>query len=91
MNKSQLIEKVALGANISKVLARKTINTIISSVTESLKNGDNVSLLGFGTFTIRKREARIGRNPKNGEEIIIAATKVPIFKAGKIFKNVINL
>ncbi|CDV90646.1 DNA-binding protein HU-beta [Salmonella enterica subsp. enterica serovar Paratyphi A] len=83
MNKSQLIEKIAAGADISKAAAGRALDAIIASVTESLKEGDDVALVGFGTFAVKERAARTGRNPQTGKEITIAAAKVPSFRAGK--------
>lgn len=85
MNKSQLIEKIAAGADISKAAAGR-----IASVTESLKEGDDVALVGFGTFAVKERAARTGRNPQTGKEITIAAAKVPSFRAGKALKDAVN-
>lgn len=69
MNKSQLIEKIAAGADISKAAAGRALDAIIASVTESLKEGDDVALVGFGTFAVKERAARTGRNPQTGKEI----------------------
>lgn len=90
MNKSQLIDKIAVGANISKATAGRALDAVIGSVTESLQQGDEVTLVGFGTFTVRARSARTGRNPQTGKEITIAAVKVPGFRAGKGLKNAVN-
>ena len=87
MNKSQLIDKIAAGADISKAAAG---HAIIASVTESLKEGDDVALVGFGTFAVKERAARTGRNPQTGKEITIAAAKVPSFRAGKALKDAVN-
>ncbi len=83
MNKSQLIDKIAAGADISKAAAGRALDAVIASVTDSLKAGDDVALVGFGSFTVRERSARTGRNPQTGKEIKIAAAKVPAFRAGK--------
>ncbi|MGU0016031.1 nucleoid-associated protein HU-beta [Escherichia coli] len=85
MNKSQLIDKIAAGADISAAAGR-ALDAIIASVTESLKEGDDVALVGFGTFAVKERAARTGRNPQTGKEITIAA-KVPSFRAGKALKR----
>ncbi|CUX96452.1 DNA-binding protein HU-beta [Candidatus Doolittlea endobia] len=90
MNKSQLIDKIAVGANISKATAGRALDAVIGSVTESLQQGDDVTLVGFGTFTVRTRSARTGRNPQTGKEITISAVKVPGFRAGKGLKNAVN-
>ncbi|AHF75048.1 transcriptional regulator HU subunit beta [Candidatus Sodalis pierantonius str. SOPE] len=90
MNKSQLIDKIAVGADISKAAAGRALDAIIGSVTESLQQGDDVALVGFGTFTVRERSARTGRNPQTGKEITIAVAKVPGFRAGKGLKDAVN-
>ncbi|OKP04390.1 DNA-binding protein HU [Xenorhabdus eapokensis] len=90
MNKSQLIDKIAADANISKAAAGRVVDAFISSVSGALKNGDDVALVGFGTFTVRERAARTGRNPQTGKEIKIAAAKVPAFRAGKGLKDAVN-
>ena len=90
MNKSQLIEKIAEGADISKASAGRALDSFIESVTGALKEGDSVALVGFGTFTVRERAARTGRNPQTGAPIEIKAAKVPGFKAGKALKDAVN-
>ncbi|CDH06917.1 DNA-binding protein HU-beta, NS1 (HU-1), plays a role in DNA replication and in rpo translation [Xenorhabdus bovienii str. oregonense] len=90
MNKSQLIDKIAADVNISKAAAGRVVDAFISSVSDSLKDGDDVVLVGFGTFTVRERAARTGRNPQTGKEIKIAAAKVPAFRAGKGLKDAVN-
>lgn len=90
MNKSQLIEKIAEGADISKASAGRALDSIIESVTGALQKGDSVALVGFGTFSVRDRAARSGRNPQTGATIEIAAAKVPSFKAGKALKDACN-
>ncbi len=90
MNKSQLIDKIAADVNISKAAAGRVVDTFISSVSDALKDGDDVVLVGFGTFTVRERAARTGRNPQTGKEIKIAAAKVPAFRAGKGLKDAVN-
>ncbi|WP_274536339.1 nucleoid-associated protein HU-beta [Escherichia coli] len=87
VNKSQLIDKIAAGADISKAAAGRALDAIIASVTESLKEGDDVALVGFGTFAVKERT---GRNPQTGKEITIAAAKVPSFRAGKALKDAVN-
>jgi len=91
MNKSELIAKIAMGADISKASAGNALNSFIQSITEELKNNGNVALVGFGTFKVNDRAARIGRNPQTGAEIQIAAAKVPNFKAGKGLKDSVNV
>ncbi|PHM27895.1 nucleoid-associated protein HU-beta [Xenorhabdus budapestensis] len=90
MNKSQLIDKIAADVNISKAAAGRVVDAFISSVSGVLKGGDDVVLVGFGTFTVRERAARTGRNPQTGKEIKIAAAKVPAFRAGKGLKDAVN-
>lgn len=90
MNKSQLIEKIAESADISKASAGRALDSFIESVTGALKEGDSVALVGFGTFNVRDRAARTGRNPQTGATIEIAAAKVPSFKAGKALKDACN-
>ncbi|QTF09492.1 DNA-binding protein HU-beta [Brenneria izadpanahii] len=90
MNKSQLIDKIAADADISKAAAGRVLDAIIGSVTESLKDGDDVALVGFGTFSVRERAARTGRNPQTGKEISIPAARVPGFRAGKTLKDAVN-
>ncbi|MEL5624750.1 nucleoid-associated protein HU-beta [Serratia ureilytica] len=90
MNKSQLIDKIAAGADISKAAAGRALDAVIASVTDSLKAGDDVALVGFGSFTVRERSARTGHNPQTGKEIKIAAAKVPAFRAGKALKDAVN-
>ncbi len=90
MQKSDLIEKIAGDAGISKAAADRALNSILSNITKTLKSGDRISLVGFGTFSISKRAARIGRNPQTGAEIKIKATKVPKFKAGKSLKEAVK-
>ncbi len=90
MNKSQLIEKIAAGADISKAASGRALDSFIDAVTEELQSGGQVALVGFGTFTVRDRAARTGRNPQTGATIEIAAAKVPAFKAGKALKDSCN-
>lgn len=87
MNKSQLIEKVSQEAGISKAAAGRAVDAITDAITDALKDGDQVALVGFGTFSVRERAARSGRNPQTGATIQISAAKVPSFKAGKTLKN----
>jgi DNA-binding protein HU-beta len=90
MNKNDLVEAVASEANLSKADAGRAVDAVVSSITGALKRGDSVSLIGFGTFDVRARAARTGRNPRTGEEIKIAASKNPAFKAGKALKDAVN-
>ena len=90
MNKAELIDAVAEGADISKADATRAIDTMLNSITSSLKGGDQVTLVGFGTFAVKDRAARTGRNPRTGEAINIPASKVPGFKAGKALKDAVN-
>lgn len=90
MNKSELIAAVAEQAGLSKKDAEKAVNAVVAAVTDALVEGDKVQLVGFGTFEVRTREARTGKNPRTGEAIEIAASKVPAFKAGKALKDAVN-
>ena len=90
MNKTQLVEKIADNADISKASAGRALDAFVEAVTETLKADEQVALVGFGTFSVRTRAARTGRNPKTGEEIQIAEAKVPSFKAGKALKDACN-
>jgi DNA-binding protein HU-beta len=90
MNKSELIDAVAESADLSKASATRAVDSFIESITGALKGGDQVTIVGFGTFLVREREARSGRNPRTGETIHIAASKVPAFKAGKALKDAVN-
>ena len=90
MNKTELIAAVAEKAGLSKKNAEVAVAAVIDSVVASLKKGDKVSLLGFGTFEVRKRAARTGKNPQTGAAIKIAACKVPAFKAGKALKDAVK-
>ncbi len=90
MNKAELIDAVADSADLSKAAAGRALDAAIETVTKALKKGDTVTLVGFGTFSVRKRAARTGRNPRTGEAIKIKASKVPGFKAGKALKDAIN-
>jgi len=90
MNKSELINAIAESANLTKADAGKALDATITAITESLKNGEPVTLIGFGTFEVRDRSARTGRNPQTGETIEIKASKNPAFKAGKALKDAVN-
>ncbi|MSO92184.1 MAG: HU family DNA-binding protein [Rhodospirillales bacterium] len=90
MNKNDLIAAVASSAGLSKVDASKAVDGLIDSVTASLKKGKEVRLVGFGTFHVTRRSASMGRNPRTGEPIKIAASNQPKFKAGKALKEAVN-
>ena len=90
MNKSELIEKIAIGSDITKAAAGRALDSLITSVTEELASGGEVALVGFGTYKVNNRAARKGRNPQTGAEIQIAAARVPSFKAGKALKDSCN-
>jgi DNA-binding protein HU-beta len=90
MNKSELIESMAEAADISKSAAARALDGLTDAVAAALKNGDSVSLIGFGTFSVKERAARTGRNPQTGASIKIAASKTPSFKAGKGLKDAIQ-
>lgn len=90
MQKSDLIEKIADEAGISKAAADRALKSLLDSVTRALKKGDRVSLVGFGTFSVSKRAARTGRNPRTGETIRIKASKAPKFAPGKSLKDAVK-
>lgn len=91
MNKQELITKMSEKADMTKVEATKALNAFIESVEEALEEGDKVTLVGFGTFEVRERAAREGRNPKNPDQkISIPARKAPVFKSGKGLKDLLN-
>ena len=90
MNKAQLIDAIAQQADISKLKAGETLDAFVVAVTKALKDGDTVTLVGFGSFSTAQRAARIGRNPKTGKEIKIEATTTPKFKAGKALREVVS-
>ncbi|MDY3032262.1 MAG: HU family DNA-binding protein [Clostridia bacterium] len=90
MNKSELIAAVAQSAELSKKDAEAAVAAVTETITKALCEGDKVQLVGFGTFEVRTRDARTGKNPRTGEVIEIAATKVAAFKAGKALKEVVN-
>ena len=90
MNKAELIAAVAAKTGDTKKSAEVALNAILSSITDSLKKGEKVQLVGFGSFEVRKRAARKGRNPQTGAEIKIPAAKAPVFKAGKALKDKVN-
>lgn len=90
MNKAELIEAVAAAADLPKAAASRAIDAVVDNVTSALTEGDQVVLVGFGTFSVKERAARTGRNPQTGKEIQIAAAKVPSFKPGKALKDAVN-
>jgi DNA-binding protein HU-beta len=90
VNKTELIEAVAEGADISKAAATRAVDAMVGNIINTLAKGDQVAIAGFGSFVVRERAARTGRNPRTGEEIQIAASKNPAFKAGKAFKDAVN-
>ena len=90
MNKGELVEAVAASAGLSRADAAKAVDATLDSIQSTLANGGSVSLVGFGTFSVKARAARMGRNPRTGEAIHIAASNVPGFKAGKGLKDAVN-
>jgi DNA-binding protein HU-beta len=90
VNKSELIDAIAASADITKADAGRALDATVEAITNALKSGDQVTLVGFGTFQVKDRAARTGRNPRTGDEIKIAASKVPGFKAGKGLKDAVN-
>lgn len=90
MNKTELVEAIAKGANVTKKDAEAMLNVFTDTVIKTVKKGDKIQLIGFGTFEQTKRSARTGRNPQTGEEIKIKAAKLPKFTAGKAFKDAVN-
>ncbi len=90
MNKTELIDKIAESADISKASAARALDSALDAITNSLKNSDPVVLVGFGTFAVKQRAARVGRNPQTGAEIQIKAARVPGFKPGKALKDALN-
>lgn len=90
MNKSELIAIVATKADVTKTISESVVNAFIESITDELSNGGNITLVGFGTFSVKDRSARTGRNPQTGEPLEIKATKIPSFKAGKSLKDAVR-
>ena len=90
MNKAELIEKVAVAAELNKASATRAVEAVLESIAATLKNGEQVTLSGFGNFSVTTRAARPGRNPRTGESIAIPASKNPKFKAGKGLKDAVN-
>ncbi len=90
MNKNELVDEIAEAADISKAAAARALDATLNGIVNSLKKADPVVLVGFGTFVVRDRAARVGRNPRTGEPLQIAAAKVPAFKPGKALKEALN-
>ncbi len=90
MNKNELLEKVSQASGLTKKESEAAINAFLETLTDVLKAGDKISLKGFGTFEVRTRDARTGRNPRTGETMEIPASKVPAFKASSSLKNIVN-
>ncbi|AMO68509.1 MAG: HU family DNA-binding protein [Zhongshania sp.] len=90
MNKSELIDAIAESADLSKAAAGRALDATVEAITNALKSDDSVSLVGFGTFSVKDRAARTGRNPQTGAPIEISAAKIPSFKAGKALKDACN-
>jgi DNA-binding protein HU-beta len=90
MNKAELVDAVASAANLSKADAGRAVDAVTGSIASSLSNGEQVAVVGFGTFSVKHRAARAGRNPRTGEAIQIQASNVPGFKAGKALKDAVN-
>lgn len=90
MNKSELIDRIAEQAELTKADAGRALDATVAAITAALKSGDSVTLVGFGSFLVKERAARTGRNPQTGKEIKIAASKTPSFKAGKGLKDAVN-
>ncbi len=90
MNKKELVDRIAVSADVSKAKATRILDAFTEAVATTMANGDKLSLIGFGTFETRQRDARIGRNPQTGQEINIPAANVPVFKAGKALKDAVN-
>ena len=90
MTKAELVEKVADQINLTKKQTEIVVNTLFQSITDSLGEGDKVELRGFGSFRVRQRDARVGRNPKSGEKVEVPAKKIPFFKAGKELRELVD-
>ncbi len=90
MNKSELVDAVADTTNLSKSAASKAVDSVLDAITQSLRKGEQVTLIGFGSFAVRERAARTGRDPRSGNTINIAASKSPVFKAGKALKDAVK-
>jgi integration host factor subunit beta len=90
MTKAELVERVAAQINLTKKQTEVIVNTLFQSITDSLGEGDKVELRGFGSFRVRHRDARVGRNPKSGEKVEVPAKKVPFFKAGRELRELVD-
>ena len=90
LNKADLVARVSEATGLPKATTEVAVNTIFTAVTDGLAKGDSIAIAGFGTFTVKNREARKGRNPRTGDEIDIPASNVPGFKAGKALKDAVN-
>ena len=90
MNKAELIEAMADSADISKAAAARALDGMVNAITDAMKKGEQVAMVGFGTFSVKERAARTGRNPQTGETITIKASRSPSFKAGKALKDALN-
>jgi len=90
VNKTELIEAIAASADLPKAAAGRALDAVVDAITEALKKDDQVVLVGFGTFAVKERAARTGRNPQTGKPIEIAAAKIPSFRAGKALKDAVN-
>lgn len=90
MNKTELVDAIAASADLPKAAAGRALDAMIEAITDALKKDEQVVLVGFGTFAVKERAARTGRNPQTGETIQIAAAKIPGFKAGKALKDAVN-
>ncbi len=90
MNKNELVEAIALSTEITKTDVDKVVTSLTEVITDELEKGDSVSLKGFGTFEVRSRSERTGRNPRTGETLVIPASKVPAFKVSSALKNAVN-
>ncbi|MGR9046341.1 MAG: HU family DNA-binding protein [Gammaproteobacteria bacterium] len=90
MNKSELIDAIAESSGLTKADAGRALDGFLGAVTTALSNGDSLALVGFGTFSVKERAERKGRNPQTGDEITIKAAKIPTFKAGKSLKDAVN-
>jgi DNA-binding protein HU-beta len=90
VNKADLVEHIARSADLSRLAAERALDALVTAVKAALKQGQEVTLAGFGTFYVAERKARSGRNPRTGEPVAIAAARVPRFRAGKVFKDAIN-
>ena len=90
MNKSELVDAVCSQSGLAKADATRAVDAVFDAISGALKSGDSVALVGFGTFVVKARAARTGRNPRTGEPLNIAASKMPVFRAGKALKDAVN-